>query len=72
MPLAGVEHDPRLAYGGRNARCRPVLGLIDFLWILFPTAGSPWAIGRRRYADLDHAETVKLAPMVSGSKCHGE
>ena len=62
-PLTGVEHDPRLDYAGRNLRCRPLLGLMDFLYLLWPTAGSPWATGRRRYAALDHAETLKLALM---------
>ena len=31
-----------------------------------PTASSPWATRRRRYAALDEAETFKLTPMAIG------
>ena len=38
-------------------------GLTKFLCLPYPMAGSLWAIGRLRYAALDHAEAFKLALM---------
>jgi hypothetical protein len=41
----------------------PLPGLSTPCATIFPTAGSPWATRRRRYAALDRAEAIRLALM---------